>query len=736
MESLGRVVGGRAATALGSLGITTVEQLLAHYPRRYVERGELTDLASLRVGDDVTVLARIAATRARRLPQGHGRRPRDILEVDVTDGTGRLTLTFFNQSYRARDLREGRVGLFAGTVGVFRSQRQLLHPDYQLMPEGLDEALEAVESFAGRLIPVYPASAKMPTWRVASCVAMALPAVDDEPDPLDDELRRRAGVIDRATALQWIHQPQDRGQVRRAVERLRWDEAFGVQVVLAQRRAAATAAPATPRPGRAGGLRDAFDARLPFTLTRGQEAIGEELAHELAGAHPMHRLLQGEVGSGKTVVALRAMLQVVDSGGQAALLAPTEVLAAQHARTLTRLLGPLAEAGMLGGSAEGTRVVLLTGSLGAAARRAVLLDAAGGAAGIVVGTHALLEERVQFADLGLVVVDEQHRFGVEQRAALLAKAADGTRPHTLVMTATPIPRTVAMTVFGDLEVSTLRELPGGRQPLATHVVPALERPDFVARAWQRAREEVGAGRQVYVVCPRIDATSAEADGADEPVDEAGAGTGEEPRPAAAVTTVLPELAAGPLAGLRLAALTGRMPPGDRDDVMARFADPARPDGIDVLVSTTVVEVGVDVPNATLMIVLDADRFGVSQLHQLRGRVGRGEHGGLCLLVTAAAPDTPARERLAAVAATSDGFELSRFDLQSRREGDVLGAAQSGVRRSLRLLSVLEHEEVIVRARAEAARLVDEDPELAAHPVLARHVARLIDPEHAEFLEKS
>ncbi len=739
MATLRSVVGGRAATALGSLGITTIEQLLAHYPRRYVERGELTDLAGLAVGEDVTVLARIASTRVRRLGPGGGggRRPRDILEVEVTDGTGRLQLTFFNQSYRAKELLEGRSGLFAGTVGAFRGTRQLLHPDYQLIGDA--DADEAAARWAGQLIPVYPASARMPTWRIASCVAMVLPLVAEQADPLDDELRARAGVVSRPQALEWVHVPENRGQVRRALERLRWDEAFGVQVVLAARRAAASAAPATPRPGRRDGLGTAFDAQLPFVLTAGQDELGRVLAEELAGTHPMHRLLQGEVGSGKTVVALRAMLRVVDSGGQCALLAPTEVLASQHVRSLRSLLGPLAQEGMLGGAPHGTRVALVTGSQPAAARRAALLEAASGAAGIVVGTHALLEDRVQFADLGLVVVDEQHRFGVEQRAALLERAGEGARPHLLVMTATPIPRTVAMTVFGDLDVSVLRELPAGRHPLVTHVVPALERPDFLARAWQRAREEVAQGRQVYVVCPRIDGGTAEPADAEVPD---GAGAPEDPTrpdapPAAAVAAVLPELGSGPLAGLRLAALTGRMPAADKDDVMARFAaGPTRADGVDVLVCTTVVEVGVDVPNATLMIVLDADRFGVSQLHQLRGRVGRGAHAGLCLLVTSAPADSPARQRLAAVAATTDGFELSRYDLQSRREGDVLGAAQSGARRSLRLLSVLEHEDVILRARQEATELVAQDPELAGHPLLAAEVAALVDPDHAEYLERT
>jgi ATP-dependent DNA helicase RecG len=736
------VVGGKSAKALTSaFGITTVEELLAHYPRRYAERGELTDLASLAVGEQVTVLARVASAKSRPLPFKAGqRRRRSITEAVVTDGTGELTLTFFNQDWIEKKFRPGRLGLFAGTVGLFNGRRQLLHPEHEFVDE--EAADTAAAEYAGRLIPVYPATEKLTSWTLGRIVQMALPVAQAWPDPLDEAVRERVGLIGLADALQWIHRPVDRAQVRRAVDRLRWDEAFGVQVVLAQRRAAVTAAPAVARPGRSDGLLDSFDARLPFTLTAGQEEVGAVLADELAGTHPMHRLLQGEVGSGKTVVALRAMLQVVDSGAQAALLAPTEVLAAQHARSIAALLGPLAQGGMLGGEAEATRIALLTGSLAAAARRAALLDVASGAAGIVVGTHALLEERVQFAELGLVVVDEQHRFGVEQRAALSAKTGESNRPHTLVMTATPIPRTVAMTVFGDLETSTLRELPVGRNALTTHLVPALERPDYLGRAWDRAREEVAAGRQVYVVCPRIDAGDSEADGQPPlavPEGESGpdsASSAGAVRPGAAVDAVLPELQAGPLSGLRLAALTGRMVAADKDSVMARFADPGRPDGIDVLVATTVIEVGVDIPNATLMIVLDADRFGVSQLHQLRGRVGRGEHAGLCLLVTDAPPDSAARERLAAVAATSDGFELSRFDLASRREGDVLGAAQSGARRSLRLLSVLEHEDVILRARAEAISLISADPDLAAHPLLAATLAREFDDEHADYLEKT
>jgi ATP-dependent DNA helicase RecG len=440
--------------------------------------------------------------------------------------------------------------------------------------------------------------------------------------------------------------------------------------------------------------------------------------------------LQGEVGSGKTVIAVRAMLQVIDAGGQAALLAPTEVLAQQHYRSVSDLLGPLGQAGRLGGAEVATRVTLLTGSQPAAARREALLDAASGAAGIVIGTHALLAEQVQFADLGLVVVDEQHRFGVEQRDALRGKA-HGARPHVLVMTATPIPRTVAMTVYGDLDVSTLAELPGGRSPIATHVVPAAEKPRFLERAWERVREEAEKGRQAYVVCPRIGgddgAASADPDEFIAPDDE------EIPaRPPLAVLDVAPALEQGPLAGLRLRVMHGRLPTDEKDGAMRAFADGSA----DVLVSTTVVEVGVDVPNATVMVIMDADRFGVSQLHQLRGRVGRGAEPGLCLLVTEAPEESKARQRLAEVAATLDGFRLAEIDLEQRREGDVLGATQAGRKKSLKLLSVLHDRELIVAAREEATGLVDADPDLAGHPALAAEMSALLDEEQAGFLEKT
>ena len=449
------------------------------------------------------------------------------------------------------------------------------------------------------------------------------------------------------------------------------------------------------------------------------------LAARLDSAHPMHCLLQGDVGAGKTLVALRAMLRVVDSGGQAVMLAPTEVLAQQHHRSINAMLGALGRAGQIDGAEHATRTALLTGSMGAAARREALLDAASGAAGIVVGTHALLQEHVSFADLGLVVVDEQHRFGVEQRDALRSKAVDG-RPHVLVMTATPIPRTVAMTVYGDLDVVTLTQLPAGRAAVSTHVVPAAEKPHYLARAWERIREEAAQGRQAFVVCPRI----GDGDAAEDAQDPDGDGDEEGRRAPLSVLEVAARLTGGPLAGLRVEVLHGRLAPDDKDAVMNRFAAGTT----DVVVSTTVVEVGVDVPNATVMVIMDADRFGISQLHQLRGRVGRGRLPGLCLLVTESEKGTPARERLDAVASTTDGFELSREDLRLRREGDVLGDAQSG-RSSLRLLTLAKDAEIIEEARERATSYLRGDPELTAHPPLAAALEELLPKERAEYLDK-
>ena len=732
-------VGAATGKALAAqLDLHTVGDLLQHYPRRYAERGQLTDLSRLAVGELVTVMATVHSTRRIPLKQRKG----FLLEVIVSDGSNRIGLSFFGQPWRDAELRIGRSGLFAGKVSDFNGRRQLNNPDYVLLDDE-DGTDGSAADFAGSLIPVYPATAKLTSWTLARCIKVLLDILPAVADPLPMEILAQMGLSDLDTAVRGIHRPRDRSELAAARRRLAFDEALGIQLVLARRRTSAAVNPASPRPPVAGGLADAFEARLPFELTAGQREVGAEITADLSRNHPMHRLLQGEVGSGKTVVALRAMLQVLDNGAQAALLAPTEVLAGQHARSIEGMLGDLGQAGRFGAADRATRVTLLTGSLSTSARRAALLDAASGAAGIVIGTHALIQKTVEFADLGLVVVDEQHRFGVEQRDALRAKSA--TPPHLLVMTATPIPRTVAMTVFGDLDTSVLSELPAGRAPITTSVVPALDKPAWLARAWQRVAEEVAAGRQAYVVCTRIGneddpATDGDGDGAGGFSDlDPGDGTGptDDGAPAGekaryAVLETMAQLAAGPLAGLRIDTLHGRMSSDDKDRVMRQFSA----GDIDVLVATTVVEVGVDVPNATVMVILDAERYGVSQLHQLRGRVGRGSAAGLCLLVTEQSDGSPAVARLEAVAATTDGFLLAQLDLEQRREGDVLGAAQSGRQSSLKLLSLLRDEELIMQARDVARQLVADDPDLSRQPVLAERVAGLMADERSRYLDKA
>ncbi|CAM5432830.1 ATP-dependent DNA helicase RecG [Streptomyces pseudogriseolus] len=724
-EPLKKVLGPATAKVMAEhLGLHTVGDLLHHYPRRYEERGQLTHLADLPMDEHVTVVAQVADARlhtfaSSRAPRGKGQR----LEVTITDGSGRLQLVFFGAGVHKphKELLPGTRAMFAGKVSVFNRRLQLAHPAYELLRA---DSEEAVESWAGALIPLYPATAKLESWKIGKAIQTVLPSAQEAADPLPETLREGRGLLPLPEALLKIHRPHTKADIDQARARLKWDEAFVLQVALARRRHADAQLPAVPRRPRPDGILAAFDDRLPFTLTEGQRKVSEEIFADLATEHPMHRLLQGEVGSGKTLVALRAMLAVVDAGGQAAMLAPTEVLAQQHHRSVTEMMGELAEGGMLGGSENATKVVLLTGSMGAAARRQALLDLATGEAGVVIGTHALIEDKVQFHDLGLVVVDEQHRFGVEQRDALRGKGKQP--PHLLVMTATPIPRTVAMTVFGDLETSVLDQLPAGRSPIASHVVPAADKPHFLARAWERVREEAGKGHQAYVVCPRI---GDEEDGAKakkkSPEDEA------EKRPPLAVLDIAEQLARGPLAGLRVEVLHGRMQPDDKDAVMRRFAAGEA----DVLVATTVIEVGVNVPNATVMVIMDADRFGVSQLHQLRGRVGRGSAPGLCLLVTEMPEASAARQRLNAVASTLDGFELSRIDLEQRREGDVLGQAQSGTRSSLRMLAVIDDEEVIAEAREEATRIVAADPDLERLPALRTALDALLDEEREQYLEK-
>ncbi|WP_246530733.1 helicase-related protein [Streptomyces bathyalis] len=1042
-ESLKRHLGGSTAKVLAEhLGLNTVGDLLHHYPRRYEERGQLTRLSDLPLDEHVTVVAQVAKSKVHSFNRGRGQR----LEIVLTDGSGQLQLVFFGRGiYQPqKDLQPGTRAMFAGKVGVFNGRLQLAHPQYEKLGAGSGD--EDVDAFANRLMPIYPAVAQMASWKIAKSVGTVLASMqatgwDGLVDPLPSAIREDRRLIPLPDAFEKVHRPRTKADVAAARDRLKWDEAFILQVALARRRVAEAQLPAVARVPVEGGLLDAFDAKLPFTLTEGQQHVSREVFDDLATEHPMHRLLQGEVGSGKaqpldalvltpggfremreigvgdevitpsgepapvdgvfpqgerdvwrltlsdgssvecddehlwlvatagawsrgerpqalttreirndltspagspkwylphavpvdlgapaqgtadpyatgaelgrpggagpvprgcmedslknrlallqgildagadgwdsgpapdgdhdavvlrsrsralvedvawlvrslggharitpegrpdgadgdaaesavtlllppehspfrsealepreadgsargsapeslrryvraaepvgrkqvqcisvrhpdsayvtdnftvthnTMVATRAMLTVVDSGGQAALLAPTEVLAQQHHRSVTGMMGELAEGGMLGGADSATKVVLLTGSMGAAARRQALLDLATGEAGIVIGTHALIEDKVRFHDLGLVVVDEQHRFGVEQRDALRSKGVHP--PHLLVMTATPIPRTVAMTVFGDLETSVLDQLPAGRSPIASHVVPARDKPHFLARTWERVREETEAGHQTYVVCPRIGDEEEQAEAgkpggrsgkkkavrAAEEAEEVGQAGGtdadggeESRRPPLAVLDTVAQLREGPLAGLRVEALHGRMQPDVKDEVMRRFAQ----GDIDVLVATTVIEVGVDVPNATVMVIMDADRFGVSQLHQLRGRVGRGSAAGLCLLVTEAPETGPARTRLDAVASTQDGFELSRVDLEQRREGDVLGQAQSGVRSSLRMLAVIEDEEIIEAARQAATAVVAEDPELERLPELRTALAALLDEEREDYLDK-
>jgi ATP-dependent DNA helicase RecG len=730
---LSALVGGPTARKLdASRGLRTVGDLLSFWPRRYYTR--TSDLSRLHEGAYVVVVAEVKRATTSRMRQRRGRK----LDVVITDGTRDLDLVYFSAYGHEGKLVPGARAIFAGKVTRYHQRWQLAHPEYELF----DDQPPVTQR---DLIPIYLPVKGLQPWAVSRAVGIVLDHLDEAVDPLPSDVRRARSLVPRLEALRGIHTPDTMAQVERSRRRMRFEEAFILQAALAQRRASQSHDATVSRQARPGGVLEAFDRRLPFELTSGQRQVGTVIAHEMAREVPMNRLLQGEVGSGKTVVALRAMLAAVDAGGQAALLAPTEVLAAQHHRTIRGLLGDLADGGLLGGPEVGTRVVLLSGSQPTPDRRQALRDIASGEAGIVVGTHALIQEAVSFRDLALAVVDEQHRFGVEQRDALRSKGAHP--PHVLVMTATPIPRTVAMTVFGDMETSTLRELPAGRAPITTHVVPE-GRPGWMPRTWERVAEEVRAGHQAYVVCPRIGGeddlagAGGDLDGLDEwqdavvdddidAEDTDGVESPGPPRDLKGVYAVHAQLVADPaLAGLRIELLHGRLPPEERDAVMTRFGRGE----LDVLVSTTVVEVGVDVANATVMVVMDADRFGISQLHQLRGRVGRGGLPGLCLLVTGSETET-ATQRLAAVASTTDGFELARLDLSLRREGDVLGARQSGARTQLDFLSVLRHEDVIVQAREDAFALVGADPELSAHPQLAQAVARRLDADQAAYLER-
>lgn len=704
LTPLDRLLGDRTAKSFAKhLGLKTVSDLLQHYPRRYSSRGELTPIAQLPIGEAVTVVAEIVDVRERFMTGRKG----SILEVRITDGEAKMSLSFFNQGWRQKDLKPGMRGLFAGKTSIFNNNIQLAHPDYELFPDELSD--EAAKAWADLPIPIYPASSSATTWAIARAIDVVLDTLGELEDELPAEVVKSESILTLTEAMHQIHQPKVKEQWQAARDTLRVHEAFVLQASLLKRRAENAHLKSTPRVSSAGGVLDRFDKALPFTLTDGQIKVGGEIAEDLGRAHPMNRLLQGEVGSGKTLVALRAMLAVADSDGQSALLAPTEVLASQHFESIAKTLGEdlTRELGL----------TLLTGQMNTADRKRSLLQIVSGKARIVVGTHALLGDKVEFYDLGLVIVDEQHRFGVDQRETLRLKGK--LPPHVLTMTATPIPRTVAVTVFGDLDISTLDQLPAGRKEIQSHVV-RFEQAALVARTWSRIAEEVAAGRQAFVVCPRID--ESETEEGDDVESEPGISM-------AAAETIAKNLAAMPVfADVKIGLLHGRMSSEDKTAVMARFSAKE----IDVLVSTTVIEVGVDVPNATVMVVLDADRFGVSQLHQLRGRVGRGGHAGLCLLLTTAEEGSLALERVQAVASTLDGFRLSEIDLELRGEGDVLGANQSGTRSSLKLLRVIHDADLIGRMRVAAAEILNADPTLEKHLVLSETLERLDEAAKANI----
>ncbi|MFJ2541924.1 ATP-dependent DNA helicase RecG [Microbacterium sp. NPDC087589] len=718
-SSLEEALGTTPAKSLDrAFGMKTVGDLVSHYPRRYADPGELTPIRELPLGETVTIVAEVLSSSARAMRNRRGA----MVDVVIGDGIGKMSLTFFAKNlgaakWRSEDLAVGRRGVFSGKVGEFNGMTQFAHPEYELFDDE-DAARRRADARAAVLIPIYPATSTLQTWQIAKFITRVLDGLGDVPEPLAADVRTREELLTAREALEQIHRPKTRNDIDPAVRTLRMHEALTLQTALLQQRDAVRSLSATARAAKPGGLLERFDASLPYDLTPDQQTVGEQVAKDLVGSWPMNRLVQGEVGSGKTLVALRAMLQVAESGGQAALIAPTEVLAGQHLRSISKMLGPeLAPLVM---------PTLLTGQMPAAARRKAALRVASGQALIVVGTHALLGEKTTFADLGLVVVDEQHRFGVEQREALRAK---GSSPHALVLTATPIPRTVAMTVFGDLDTSVIRTMPKGRAGIESFVAPLAEHPGWFNRVWERAAEEIAQGRQVFAVCAAIDTTKKTAEAGEPALLPPEGASG----PRWGVVQLDEALATHPkLGGLRRAVLHGRMPSDEKDSVMQAFARGE----VDLLVATTVIEVGVDVPNASTMIVLDADRFGVSQLHQLRGRVGRGGVPGLCLLVTEAEAGSVARERVDAVAATLDGFALAEVDLELRGEGDVLGAAQAGVRSSLKLLRVVKDSGLIVRARELAEVILAADPGLDANPGLRSAIERRVSDDDRAALAKN
>lgn len=715
---LSAFLGKKNSTALEkAFGYTTVGEFLWHFPRRYVEVGELTPISELPFDEHVTVVAQVVNVSQRQM---HSRRG-FIFEVTVSDelstGGQELKMTFFN-GYQARtDLHIGTIAMFSGKVGWYQDHLQLSQPEYAI----LDEASQADP----RPIPIYPASAKMPNKRIRDLMGLLLEHFTDQklPEFLPWELLRTHHYPQRHQAFLDRHFPKEIKHAYIARQRFAFEEAFMLQLALGERGRQLGAQKAIARPPVPGRLADKFDAQLPFSLTEDQLVVGEQISKDLDQSHPMHRLLQGEVGSGKTVVALRAILQVIDAGGQAALLAPTEVLAAQHYASIKKMLGKLAEPGLFG-EGEGTGVALLTGSAKTAQRREALLGIASGETGLIIGTHALLSDHVQFADLGLVVVDEQHRFGVEQRDALKSKTVDSV-PHTLVMTATPIPRTVAMTVFGDLDTSTIKRLPAGRAPIHTHIVP-MQLTGFRDRLFTRIVEEVEKGHQAYVVCPRISDSAAEQGILLASYEDSSA----QPMSVEAMQEMLGRMPE--FAGIRTEALHSQLDAADKQATMDSFARGE----IDVLISTTVIEVGVDVHNATLMVIMDAERFGISQLHQLRGRVGRGGLPGTCLMTTWLDADHPSVGRLKTIESTIDGFELAEADLAERKEGNILGVQQSGSRSTLRELSIIKDRSLIEQARTDVGRLLADANWGSDYPGLLSAAGNWLDESTKEFLNKN
>ena len=756
-QPLEKIIGKRSANKLKKIGLCTVNDLIWHVPFRLAERGKLMPIEAVRDGDCATVVARVlrASMRPMRAKRGY------ILNITVTDGERDLELAFFSKNPRPlkfhhMQLQPGTIASFSGTISTYRGTLQLTHPDYHLMNTAEDIDTAAI----ARPIPIYHAGASAPSWKIEQAVDLVLERITPStmPDPLPEDMRAKHHLPNKYEALLALHHPQSEQEWLIAQKRMAYEEAYVLQVVLAKRRNREQACHANSFPYRPGGLVDAFDEQLPFELTDSQKRIGQVLAQDISSHMPMRRLLQGDVGTGKTVVAVRAMLQVVQSGGQAVLLAPTSVLAYQHYETIQSMLGDLSHGGQIGAPSNAVRVELLTGALSAHDRRSALGRIASGQAQLIVGTHALLDDCVQIPFLGLLVVDEQHRFGVNQRD----KLAHGT--HMLVMTATPIPRTIAMTSFGDLDVSTLKELPRGRASVQTVLVPA-ENPLWMARVWERAKEEISSGGRVYVVCPRIaDRAVSGASVDDSPSaslpsfpgasvddflgaslddgslggfplieDEVHTRGGAVPHSLTCVENMVRQLQKEPaLQGISVGYVHGRMDGPSKEQAMREFSRGSTP----ILVATTVIEVGIDVPEASMMVIMDADFFGLSQLHQLRGRIGRSNRASLCLAVHHCSEGSVATQRLEAFSSSTDGAVLAQKDLELRCEGDVLGAQQSGIHSSLRFLSVARDAPIIDEAKKMAHDCVQADPQLDSYPALREAVEAAEKTARAEYIGRS